>query len=118
MTIQLILALLFGVFMVGNGAYHFSNPHTYDPFIPDFLPKLAINYMTGVAEIVVGISVFIPQLRPYATLTILIMMLAFLPIHIIDVFRQNPLIGTKQVAFQRLGLQFIFVLWAWYIHRN
>jgi uncharacterized membrane protein len=116
-TIQLVLTLLFGAFMVGNGAYHFSNPHTYDPFIPDFLPKLMVNYMTGVAEIVVGISVFIPQLRPYATLTILIMMLAFLPLHIIDIFKEKPNIGTPKMAYQRLALQFLLIFWAWFINK-
>ncbi len=116
--IKLIFTLLFGIFMIGNGKYHFSKPETYFPFIPSFLPKLMINYLVAVLEILVGVSVFIPQTRHFGTLIILMMMLAFLPIHITDAFRQNPLIGTRQVAFQRLGLQLIFVLWAWFIQRN
>jgi uncharacterized membrane protein len=116
--IKLILTFLFGIFMIGNGMYHFSKPDTYFPFIPNFLPKEAINYLVALIEILVGMSVFIPQTRQFGVLIILIMMIAFLPIHIIDAFRQNPLIGTKQIAFQRLGLQLIFVLWAWYIHRT
>jgi uncharacterized membrane protein len=116
--IKLILTFLFGIFMLGNGMYHFSKPETYFPFIPNFLPKATINYLVAVIEILVGISVFIPQTRHFGGLIILIMMIAFLPIHIIDTFRQNPLIGTKQIAFQRLGLQLVFVLWAWFINRN
>ena len=115
--IKLVLTLLFGIFMIANGRYHFSKPDTYFPFIPDFLPKLAINYLVAVAEILIGISVFIPQSRDIGTSVILILMIVFLPIHFIDVFRQNPFIGTKQVAFQRLGLQFILILWAWFISR-
>ena len=116
--IKLIFTLLFGIFMIGNGMYHFSKPDTYFPFIPNFLPKAAVNYLVAVVEIVVGISVFVPQIRQFGTLIILIMMIGFFPIHLVDAFRQNPLIGTKQIAFQRLGLQFFFVLWAWYIHQN
>jgi uncharacterized membrane protein len=116
--IKLILTFLFGIFMIGNGMYHFSKPDTYFPFIPNFLPKETINYLVAVVEILVGISVFIPQTRQLGILIILIMMIAFLPIHLIDTFRQSPLIGTKQVAYQRLGLQLIFVLWAWFVNRN
>jgi uncharacterized membrane protein len=116
--IKLIFTFLFGIFMIANGMYHFSKPDTYFPFIPNVLPKEAINYLVAVLEILVGISVFIPQTRHFGTLIILIMMIAFLPIHIIDAFRQNPLIGTKQVAFERLGLQIVFLLWAWFIHRT
>jgi uncharacterized membrane protein len=116
--IKLILTLLFGIFMIGNGMYHFSNPETYYPFIPDFLPKKTINNLVATVEILVGISVFFPQTRNFGTLIILIMMLAFLPIHIIDVFRENPLIGTKQMAFQRVALQLAFVIWAWFIQKN
>jgi uncharacterized membrane protein len=116
--IKLIFTFLFGIFMIGNGMYHFSKPDTYFPFIPNFLPKETINYLVAVLEILVGISVFILQTRHFGAFIIFIMMLAFLPIHIIDAFRQNPLIGTKQIAFQRLGLQIIFVLWAWFIHQT
>jgi uncharacterized membrane protein len=116
--IKLILTFLFGIFMVGNGMYHFSKPETYFPFIPNFLPKVTINYLVAITEILVGISVFIPQTRQYGAVIILVMMMAFLPIHIIDAFRQNPLIGTKQVAFQRLGLQFGLIIWAWFINRH
>lgn len=116
--IKLILTLLFGIFMLGNGCYHFSKPETYFPFIPNFLPKEPINYTVAIIEILGGISVFIPQTRYLGIIAILIMMIAFLPIHIIDIFRENPLIGTKIVAFQRLGLQFVFIMWAWFIFKN
>ncbi len=116
--IKLLFTLLFGIFMIGNGMYHFSNPKTYFPFIPNFLPKKTINYLVATIEILVGISVFIPQTLNFGTGIIFIMMLGFLPIHIIDVFRENPLIGTKQMAYQRVVLQLAFVLWAWFIQKN
>jgi uncharacterized membrane protein len=114
--IKLIFALLLGIFMIGNGSYHFSKPETYFPFIPGFLPKLTVNYVSGIIEILLGIGVFIPQTRAYATLGILLMMIAFLPIHIVDACKENPAIGTRIVAIQRLGLQFGFILWACWVH--
>ncbi len=115
-TLKLILTFLFGIFMILAGVNHFIKPEMYAPFIPDFLPNVAVNYLTGIAEIVVGIGVFIPRFRSLATLGILTMMLLFLPLHVIDVFKENPAIGSHQVALIRLPIQFLFILWAWYIH--
>jgi uncharacterized membrane protein len=116
-TIKLIFTLILGVFMIGNGSYHFTKPETYFPFIPDFLPKLTINYISGVIEILLGIGVFIHQIRAYSAFGILFMMIAFLPIHIVDAGKENPAIGTRIVAIQRLGLQFGFILWAWWVSK-
>ncbi len=115
-NLKLILTFLFGAFMIFGGVNHFIKPEMYAPFIPDFLPNVAVNYLTGILEIAVGIGVFIPKFRSMATLGILIMMLAFLPLHIFDVFKENPAIGSHQVALIRLPVQFIFILWAWFIH--
>lgn len=117
-TVKLILTYLFGAFMVYGGINHFLKPEMYYPFFPDFLPKAALNYLVGALEIVVGVAVFIPRFRALGTLAILWMMLAFLPLHIVDVFRENPAVGTHQIALIRLPVQFVFILWAWFIHRK
>lgn len=115
--VKLILTYLFGAFMIFGGINHFLKPEMYFPFFPDFLPKEILNYLAGVIEILVGIGVFIPQYRPQATLGILILMLAFLPLHIIDVFKDNPAIGSHKAALVRLPIQFLFIGWAWFIHK-
>ena len=116
--IKLLLTLLFGAFMIYGGINHFLKPAMYFPFFPDFLPKTALNYLVGIAEIAVGIGVFIPPFRARATLGILIMMIGFLPLHIMDVFKDNPAVGSHQVALIRLPVQLIFILWAWFIHEK
>lgn len=117
-TTKLILTLLFGAFMVFAGISHFLKPAMFFPFIPDFLPKAAVNYLAGAIEIVVGIGAFIPRFRSLATLTILLMMVAFLPLHVLDVFKEHPAIGSHQAALIRLPLQFILIFWAWFIHKK
>ena len=116
--VKLVLTFLFGAFIIFGGIGHFRNPAMYFPFIPDFLPKAAINYLVGIVEIVVGAGVFIPQYRSLATKALLFMMVAFLPLHILDVFQENPAVGTHQVALIRLPVQFVFILWAWYINKK
>jgi uncharacterized membrane protein len=115
---KLILTFLFGAIMILGGMMHFINPEMYNPFIPDFLPKDLVNYVTGILEISVGIGAIIPRYRSAGTLGILVLMLAFLPLHIIDVFKDNPAIGSQQAALIRLPIQFVLIFWAWFIHKK
>ena len=115
---KIILTFVFGIFMVFAGIMHFIKPEMYNPFIPDFLPKILINYLTGVLEITVGAGVFHPKYRSMATMGILMMMVAFLPLHILDVFKENPAIGSHKLALIRLPLQFVMILWAWFISKR
>ena len=112
---KLILTFLFGAFMIMGGINHFIKPAMFFPFIPDFLPREAVNYIAGILEVVVGVGVFIPAFRSWATLGILGLMVVFLPLHIIDVFSEIPAIGSHQLALIRLPIQFVLILWAWYI---
>ncbi len=113
---KLILTFLFGAFMIMAGINHFLKPAMFFPFIPDFMPKEAVNYLAGILEIVVGVGVFIPAFRTWATLGILGLMCIFLPLHIMDVFSETPAIGSHQLALIRLPIQFVLILWAGYIY--
>ncbi len=115
---KLILTFLFGAFMVFAGVSHFLKPAMFFPFIPDFLPKEVINYLAGTVEILLGIGVFVPRFRALATLGILLLMVAFLPLHILDVFKEQPAIGSHQAALIRLPLQFVLIFWAWFISKK
>lgn len=115
---KLVLAFLFGALIIFAGVSHFLKPAMFLPFIPDFLPQAAINYLAGIAEIAVGVGVFIPRFRSLALLGILVMMVLFLPLHIIDVFKENPAIGSHQAAVVRLPIQFVLIAWAWFVYKK
>ena len=115
---KLILTFLFGAIMIFAGFKHFQNPEIYFPFIPNFLPVTSVNYLSGILEIVCGLGVFIPSFRGWATLGILMMMILFLPLHIIDIFKEKPSIGSHQVALIRLPIQFVLIAWAWFISKK
>jgi uncharacterized membrane protein len=116
--LKLLLTFLFGLFMMLGGAMHFINPEMYNPFIPDFLLKDLVNYASGVLEIIVGLAAMIPRYRSLGTLGILLLMLAFLPLHVMDVFSDQPAIGNHQLALIRLPIQFVFIAWAWFINKK
>lgn len=112
-TLGYILAIIITL----GGISHFLSPEMFLPFIPDFLPAEIVNYLSGLVEIVVGMCYFIPSYRKLSALAMLILMLAFLPLHIIDVFLDNPAIGSKNLAYIRLPLQFVLIYWAWKVNR-
>jgi uncharacterized membrane protein len=115
---RLILTLLFGAFMIFGGVNHFLKPEIYLPFFADFLPKTFLNYASGLLEIFVGVMVFTPKYRSWGTLGILCLMLVFLPLHFFDIFKEHPAIGDHQKALFRLPIQFLFIAWAWFIHKQ
>jgi uncharacterized membrane protein len=113
-----LLRTLLGAMMILGGFAHFVFPTMYGPMIPEGLPKDLVNYGSGVLEIALGVGVFVPRLRWWATLGILLLMLVFLPVHVIDYFRDVPAIGSKAAAAIRIPLQFVLIGWAWWVHRS
>ena len=110
-----VLTYLFGVFMILGSYSHFTNPGMYAGFFPEFFPRDLINTLGGIVELVLGIALCVPSTRSMATLGILVLMLTFLPLHIIDVFKSHPAVGTHQNALIRLPIQFVFILCCTYI---
>ena len=115
---KIFLTLSFGILLILAGMAHFIKPEIYFAMIPKIFPPKETNYLAGVIEILCGIAVFIPTFRSLGTLGIFVLMLLFLPIHIIDACRDSPAIGSHQLALLRIPLQFILIAWAWYIYKD
>lgn len=113
-----IVKILLAIFMIYAGVQHFLKPAFYLPFVPAFLPlKLSIIYFSGVLEMVLGILLLLPKFAKMGATGILILLLIFLPIHIWDVFSDQPAIGSKEAAMSRLPIQFVFIGLAWGIRK-
>ncbi|MEM7184943.1 MAG: hypothetical protein AAF518_28880 [Spirochaetota bacterium] len=117
-NVRLALTFLFAAFIIFGGVNHFIKPEMYFPFIPGFLPKVFVNYASGVLEIVIGIGLFIPKYRQKSAQALLLLMIVFLPLHVWDVFRDDPAIGSHKAALIRLPVQFLFIAWAWFIGKK
>jgi len=117
-NIKRILTVLFAVLLIVGGVNHFLNPGIYLPFIPAVLPALLIIYLSGLIEVVLGVGALVPATRSLATQGILILMIIFLPLHVVDVFKDNPAIGSHQAAIIRLPIQFVLIAWAWFISKK
>ncbi|TWR26373.1 DoxX family protein [Mucilaginibacter pallidiroseus] len=115
-----LLVLIAGYFIAGLN--HFYNPASYVKIIPDYLPfPLVLNYLSGVFEILFAALLISTKTRKLAAYGIVLMLTAFLPVHItmlIDAPMQlGKLTVTPALAWVRLLLQPLLMLWAWW-HRR
>ena len=116
------LLYVMGPLYVVAGVLHFVAPELYVQIIPPFLPApLALVYLSGVAEIVVGVGVLVPRTRRYAAWATIAMLIAIFPANVymatsmvvVDgIGGSNP---SPLIRWGRLPLQGVLILWAyWY----
>jgi uncharacterized membrane protein len=109
-----ILRIVFAVFIIYAGIQHFIKPDFFNAFVPDILVyKTCIIYISGIAEILLGILLLIPKYMHTAATGTFILMVMFLPIHIFDVFSRTPAIGSHKAALIRLPIQFVLIALAY-----
>jgi uncharacterized membrane protein len=116
--VQLTLAFVFATVLISAGMNHFINPQIYSPFIPNWMPLLLTNILTGIVEVALGIALLLKRYRQHAAFGVFILMLVFLPLHVLDVFKEHPAIGSKTIALIRLPIQFLLIYCAWYIYKT
>ena len=76
------LITLIGFYLFA-GINHFINPEFYLPLIPPYLPNHElINWLAGIAEIVLAIGMIYPATRRISAYGIIAMLIAFLRISI------------------------------------
>lgn len=102
------------------GANHFRSPEGYINIIPQYipLPKL-MNIAAGFFEILFGLMLIFKRTRPWAARGIILMLIAFIPVHIDMVlnapFQLGNLYVTPFIAWTRLVvLQPFLIWWVWW----
>jgi len=109
------------VFYIVAGINHFYNPFSYIKIIPSYLPYPRIlNWLAGFCELWFAMLLIFRKTRSGAAWGIILMMIAFLPVHIQMVIDAPFLLGgsitiTPFIAWVRLIiLQPLLILWAWW----
>jgi uncharacterized membrane protein len=114
-----ILLWIMAALYVFAGAMHFARPDFYAPMMPPYLPwHGALIFLSGLAEIALGLAVLVPRLRPVAAWGIILLLVAVFPANVHIALNDVPLFGTAQGAgiwnWARLPLQGVLALWAWW----
>lgn len=117
--IWMVLKIILALFITYAGVQHFLDPNFFVKVIPPFLMDFAlpIVYISGVVEIIIGILLFTKEYQRLAALAFMALMLFFLPLHIWDVFAENPFTGSQQNALIRLVMQLVLIALPWKLSR-
>ena len=110
-----VLKWLLGVLFVAAGVNHFVRPGFYSGIIPPYLPwPLALVYLSGAAEVALGVLVLVPRFQARAAWGLVGLLVAVFPANV-----QMALHPTLYPAFHpaalwvRLPLQGVLIAWAY-----
>lgn len=98
------------------GLNHFRNPKLYLRIIPKFLPNPSLlNYLSGIAEVILGVSLCIPLLTHYAAIGVILLLIAVFPANVYMLINRKASLGLpKWILLLRIPLQFVLIYWAYY----
>ncbi|MGS2726777.1 DoxX family protein [Psychroserpens sp. BH13MA-6] len=106
---------LMAIIYVLAGLMHFVKPKMYMRIMPRYLPnhKLLV-YLSGFAEVILGIGLLFASTRSLAIYGIIAMLLIFLLVHFYMLSSEKAGAGIpKWILILRIPLQFALMYWAW-----
>lgn len=100
---------------IAAGINHFRSPRFYLRIIPPQLPKPEwINWISGAAEIVLGVALLIPPLTSLAAWGVILLLIAVFPANVYHLYAKGA--GMKipiWALWLRLPIQGVLIWWAW-----
>ena len=116
---RLVLKILLALVFVAAGANHFLSEAFYLRMLPPYLPAhRALVFLSGVAELTLGILVLIPKLTRLSAWGLIALLIAVFPANVQmalhpELFPEfNP-----AILWLRLPLQAVLIAWAHWFTR-
>ena len=108
--------ILMAVMYITAGIFHFIKPKSYLRIMPRYLPAhKALVYLSGLAEIILGVSLFFTETKDLAIYGIILMLLIFLLVHFYMLSSKKAGAGIPVwMLLLRLPLQFVLIWWAYF----
>ena len=114
--------LLLAVFFIVAGLLHFIFPQPYIRMVPPLLPwPAAIVWLSGVAEMMGGVGLLLPEWRRPAAWGLVLLLIAVFPANIYMAVAHVPyagLLGKSLAQWLRLPLQIPLIYCAWRYTRD
>lgn len=106
------------------GVMHFVAPKVYEQIVPPSVPRpLDLVYVSGIAEIVLGVGVLFPRTRRVSAWGLVALLLAVFPANVhmatadelslegVPAWAAEP---PRTLLWARLPVQGLLALWAWW----
>ena len=105
---------IMALFFIAAGANHFLWPAFYQEMMPPYLPwHLGLIYVSGMAEMALGVTVLVPRFRRLAGWGLIALLVAIFPANVhaaIYGFRSL----SSGILWARLPFQFVFIAWVYW----
>ena len=111
-----ILPYLLGTLLLASAVGHVVYPEFYAAMVPGFFPTGLANILATIFETIIGLLLFTPKYQRWGGFGFLFLMITFLPIHILDLFKATPAIGPSPAPEIRLVLQFVLMYAGWWVY--
>ncbi len=111
---------LLGLLFAAAGVMHFASPDPYVAIVPPYLPwPLALVYLSGLAEVALGLLLLIPRFQSLAAWGLIALLIAVFPANWHMALNPDLYSTIPPVAlWVRLPLQAVLIAWAyWYTGR-
>ena len=106
------------IFVVA-GLLHFVIPDRYMEIMPPWIPyPLDMVYLSGVAEVLGGVGLFVPIVRKAAGIGLVLLLIAVFPANVqmlANAVRSGSSLLYQALLFLRLPLQPLLIVWVWRI---
>ena len=114
--------VMLSVLFIAAGALHFIAPQVYVKIMPPYLPlHLPLVYVSGAAEVLGGVGLFLPLTRHSAAWGLVALLIAVMPANIYMATAHLPapgIMGESWAQWLRLPLQLPLIYWAWLYTRG
>lgn len=113
--VKQILLWVMGLAYVAAGVNHFVSTEFYVRIMPPYVPfHAAMVYLSGVAEIGLGVGVLVPQTRRLAAWGLIALLVAVFPANV-HMLLHEPMGWPTWALWLRLPIQGLLIAWAfWY----
>jgi uncharacterized membrane protein len=108
-VIQTLLTATVALVMLAGGIAHLTMPEFFFPIVPSIFPARLAVLGSGIGELGIGLAVLVPRFRARAGLAFALLCLAYLPLHLWDFLRPDPIFHPWPLAVGRVLLQISFI---------
>jgi uncharacterized membrane protein len=117
--VKTVFKIVFAVFFIFGGIYHFRDEAFYLKLMPDYIPRglhLPAVQVSGVAETVLGVLLLVPRTTRWAAWGLIALLIAVFPANIYAYQHSREIFPDLDPAmhFWRLPLQAVLIAWAWW----
>ncbi len=119
-TARRILLGLLAIGFVLAGVNHFVNADFYVAIMPPYLPwHLPLVWLSGIAEVALGIAVLMPRTRSLAGWGLIALLVAVFPANLHMALNPGDFADVPRWAlYLRLPLQLVLIAWAYWATRT